>query len=277
MKRGPPPDSPFAAAFVASPNHGERRRPARPDCVILHYTGMATGAEALALLRNPASEVSCHYLVWEDGRIDQLVAEDRRAWHAGRSLWKGESDLNSASIGIEIVNVGHRGPPGDDAPPPYPAQQIARLVALLGDIAGRHRIAPERILAHSDIAPARKRDPGETFPWEALWRARVGHWTAPTPLAEGPRHRRGQEGPPVRALQTLLALYGYGVDLTGVYDRQTELVVAAFQRHFRPARVDGEADSSTVATLRALLDALPPPIGSGDRSQESASRRPGDH
>jgi N-acetylmuramoyl-L-alanine amidase len=211
----------------------------------------------LASLCNPASELSSHYFIWEDGRIAQLVAEDRRAWHAGRSVWKGQTDLNSASIGIEIVNPGHGGVAGDDLPPPFPAGQIDSVIALLLDIGARHKIAPERILAHSDIAPARKRDPGETFPWDALWRAGVGYWTAPAPIADGPTLRRGQEGPSVRALQALLALYGYGVELTGVYDKQTELVVAGFQRHFRPQRVDGHADSSTIATLRALLDGLP--------------------
>ena len=215
---------------------------------------MPTAQEAIAWLRNPASEVSCHYVVAEDGDILQLVAEDRRAWHAGVSRWKGETDLNSASIGIEIVNPGHL---GDAPPPPFPARQIEAAIALLRDLGARHRLRPERILAHSDIAPARKRDPGETFPWETLWRAGVGHWVAPAPLStEGPAQHRGQEGPPVRALQALLALYGYGVDLTGVFDRQTETVVAAFQRRFRPARIDGVADASTVATLRALLDGL---------------------
>ena len=257
MNRGSVPDSPVATEFIASPNHNERRGFSRPDCVILHYTGMPTGAEALAWLCNRASEVSCHYFVWEDGRVVQLVAEERRAWHAGLSVWKGESDLNSASIGIEIVNPGHSQSPGADDPPPFPASQIEGVIALLRDIGARRAIAPECVLAHSDIAPARKIDPGEKFPWETLWRAGVGHWVRPAPIGEGAVYRRGQEGPRVRALQALLALYGYGVALTGVYDKQTQIVVAAFQRHFRPGRVDGEADSSTLTTLRALIDALP--------------------
>ncbi len=115
---------------------------------------------------------------------------------------------------------------------------------------------PERVLAHSDVAPLRKRDPGETFPWDALWRGGVGHWVPPAPLEGGPLFRQQDEGPPVRALQALLALYGYGVEITGVYDRLTRAVVTAFQRHFRPERVDGEADASTVATLKALIGAL---------------------
>jgi N-acetylmuramoyl-L-alanine amidase len=248
------PDSPVAAEFVASPNHGDRRAFERPDAVILHYTGMPTGAQALAWLCDPASEVSSHYFVWEDGRVVQLVAEDRRAWHAGRGVWKGESDLNSASIGVEIVNPGHSLP--DEDPPPFPEAQIAGLIALLRDLGARHRFAPERILAHSDVAPGRKRDPGEKFPWDALWRAGIGHWTAPAAIVAGRVLARGEEGPPVRALQAMLALYGYGLEITGVYDAPTRDVVAAFQRHFRPARVDGRADVSTIETLRALLAGL---------------------
>jgi N-acetylmuramoyl-L-alanine amidase len=247
----PSTDSPLAAEFLASPNHNERRGPTRLNCVILHYTGMPTGAEALALLRNPASEVSSHYFVWEDGRIVQLVAEDRRAWHAGVSAWKGERDINSLSIGIEIVNPGHVG-----GSPPFPEAQIAAVTALVRDIGDRHAIKPERVLAHSDVAPLRKIDPGEHFPWERLWRDGVGHWVAPTPIADAPPIRRDREGPPIRALQAMLALYGYGVEISGVYDKLTESNVAAFQRHFRPLRVDGEADASTVDTLRRLIAAL---------------------
>jgi len=179
------------------------------------------------------------------------VAEDKRAWHAGIGQWGGLRDLNSASIGIEIVNPGH-----DGGLPDFPQAQIDATIALLRDIAARRAIRPERVLAHSDLAPARKRDPGERFPWDALALAGVGHWVEPAPIVDGPLYGPGREGPPVRALQALLALYGYGIELTGVYDAPTRAVVAAFQRHFRPARVDGEADASTVATLRALIDGL---------------------
>ncbi len=245
------PDSLLARRFIASPNYGQRRGHARPDCLILHYTGMPTGEAALARLVDPASEVSAHYLIWDDGAIDQLVAESARAWHAGRAHWKGESDLNSASIGIEIVNPGH-----DGGSPPFPDRQIAATIALARELCARLRIAPERVLAHSDVAPARKRDPGEAFPWERLWREGVGSWTEPAPLRGGPIFGHEEEGPPVRALQAMLALYGYGVELTGIYDRQTRCALAAFQRHFRPGRVDGEADASTVATLKALIERL---------------------
>jgi N-acetylmuramoyl-L-alanine amidase len=245
------PDSSLAGRFVASPNRGERRGYGRPNCVILHYTGMPTGEAALKALTDPASEVSAHYLVWEDGLVDQLVAESDRAWHAGKGRWKGEIDVNSASIGIEIVNPGH-----DGGLPPFPDRQIDATIALTRDICARWAIPPQRVLAHSDVAPARKRDPGEAFPWEALWRNGVGHWTKPAPLSGSALFAHEEEGPPVRALQAALALYGYGVEITGVYDRQTRRVVGAFQRHFRPERVDGEADASTLATLKALIDGL---------------------
>ena len=248
---GPTCDSPLAAAFLASPNFGERRGVRAPNTLILHYTGVPTGEDALALLVDPAAEVSSHYLVWEDGRIDQLVAERDRAWHAGAGHWKGESDLNSASIGVEIVNPGH-----DGGAPSFPDPQIAATIALARDISARWKIPPERVLAHSDVAPHRKRDPGEAFPWARLHAGGVGHWVAPAPISGGALFRSEEEGPPVRALQAMLALYGYGLELSGVYDRRTRAVVAAFQRHFRPARVDGEADASTVATLKALIEGL---------------------
>ena len=245
------PDSPLVVRFVPSPNYGERRGYGGPNCLILHYTGMPTGEAALKALTDPVSEVSAHYLVWEDGSIDQLVAERSRAWHAGRGSWKGESDLNSASIGIEIVNPGHEG-----GSPPFPDRQIEATIALARDICARWAIAPERVLAHSDIAPARKRDPGEAFPWATLWRNGVGHWTEPAPLIGSPLFAHEEEGPSVRAVQAMLALYGYGVEITGIYDRQTRQVVMAFQRHFRPERVDGDMDASTAATLKALIDGL---------------------
>jgi N-acetylmuramoyl-L-alanine amidase len=251
MTAEPIPDSPIAGAFLPSPNFGERRDGVRPDCIVLHYTGMPTAEAALALLRDPASQVSAHYFVWESGEVAQLVAEDKRAWHAGTGVWSGARDLNSASIGVEIANPGH-----DGALPPFPPPQIDAVIALCRDIAARRSIRPERILAHSDVAPARKRDPGERFPWDALARAGVGHWMEPAAIVGAALIGAGPEGPPVRALQAMLALYGYGVELTGVYDRQTRTVVTAFQRHFRPARIDGEADASTLATLRALIASL---------------------
>jgi N-acetylmuramoyl-L-alanine amidase len=251
------PDSPLAERFYPSPNHGERVGPL--DALVLHYTGMPTGEAALDLLTTEAGGVSCHYLVWEDGRIWQLAPEGRRAWHAGKSFWAGESDLNSRSIGIEIVHPGHRvglpaGPDNDEGgAPPYPNAQIAAVIALCRDVCARNGIAPARVLAHSDIAPARKIDPGEFFPWRLLHEAGVGLWVEPAPIRPGPVYAQGALGPPVAALQRMLAVFGYGVGVTGAYDAATRDVVAAFQRHFRPERVDGVADLSTLETLRAVI------------------------
>jgi N-acetylmuramoyl-L-alanine amidase len=254
----PRPDSPLAAKVFPSPNHGERATGVRPDMIVLHYTGMPTGAEALGRLCNPVAEVSCHYFVWEDGGILQLVPEARRAWHAGLSSWAGETDLNSRSIGIEIVNPGHEG-----GSPPFPAVQIDAVAGLCAEISGRLGIRPERVLAHSDIAPARKRDPGEFFPWDVLHARGVGHFVPAARVAGGRFFARGDEGQPVQALQAMFALYGYGIAVTGVYDEATEQVVRAFQRHFRREQVDGVADASTITTLRDLIATRPslkPPL-----------------
>ena len=240
------------ARFVASPNHNERLNVSGPDLIILHYTGMPTGEGALDWLCREESQVSSHYFVHEDGRVDQLVAEDRRAWHAGKSIWKNETDINSRSIGIEIVNAGHPG-----GLPDYPAIQIAAVVELCQFCVGRWSIPPERVLAHSDIAPIRKVDPGENFPWKKLYEKGVGHWVEPAPVGGGRYFQRGDRGQPVEAVQSMLSLYGYGVEVTGEFCDRTQGVVEAFQRHFRPERIDGIADISTLDTLHRLLGSLP--------------------
>ncbi|MFI0843392.1 N-acetylmuramoyl-L-alanine amidase [Mesorhizobium sp. IMUNJ 23232] len=251
------PDHP-GAAVRASPNFGERREGLQPEIIILHYTGMATGAGAEDWLCNPASEVSSHYLVHEDGRIVQMVREADRAWHAGKSFWRGVTDINSQSIGIEIVNPGHQ--LGYTA---FPPRQIASVSALCQGIVARHGIRPEMVLAHSDVAPGRKIDPGEKFPWALLARAGVGHFVRPARHRSGPDLREedvgGGEG--VERLQLMLSRYGYGIEVTGCYDKATATVVAAFQRHFRPSKVDGVADRATVETLRRLLEVPSPPQG----------------
>lgn len=244
------PDQPDADVRV-SPNFGPRRDRRAPDMIVLHYTGMATGEAAESRLCDPASEVSSHYLVHEDGRVVQMVRESDRAWHAGKSSWRGESDVNSCSIGIEIVNRGHQ--LGYDA---FPRRQIAAVIELCRGIAVRHAIAPERVLAHSDVAPGRKIDPGEKFPWRDLFAAGVGHFVDAAPIRRGEVLAFGDAGMAVEELQSMLALYGYGIDITGAFDAQTRIVVEAFQRHFRPRRVDGIADGSTVRTLRRLLDSV---------------------
>ena len=243
------------ATPAPSPNFGARAGGRSPDIILLHYTGMATAEGALKWLRAPESQVSCHYFVHEDGRVEQLVRETDRAWHAGKSLWKGEADINSASIGIEIANAGHPG-----GLPDFPEKQIAAVVELCLDCGGRWDIGPERVLAHSDVAPIRKVDPGEKFPWSTLYAAGVGHWVEPAAIAGGRFFQRGDSGQPVEALQTMLSLYGYGTEIDGVFSEKTEGAVAAFQRHFRPERVDGIADFSTIDTLHRLLSSLSQPI-----------------
>lgn len=236
-----------------SPNCGERRNGRRPDMLVMHYTGMATAQEALDWLCSGESQVSSHYFVNEEGLITQMVPESVRAWHAGESNWQGETDTNSASIGIEIAHVGHR----DDDTPGFPDAQINAVIELSRDILERNPIPAQRVLAHSDIAPMRKQDPGETFPWERLHAEGIGHWVEPLPVGGGRFFQEGDSGQPVEALQTMLALYGYGLEVDGIYSAETSAVVRAFQRHFRPARVDGVADASTIGTLHKLLSELP--------------------
>ncbi len=275
---------PFAAdtavvdAVRPSPNFGARRgrwAETGPDLLLLHYTGMPAGRgmsaaeRAIRWLTTPVSQVSAHYVVAEDGTVTQLVAEGARAWHAGRSSWAGEEDVNSASIGIEIAHPGHwwdlAAVPDRDAeemPEIHPGYgdfaevQIAAVIALSRDVLARHAIPADRVLAHSDVAPGRKRDPGEKFPWDRLAAAGVGLWVEPAPIGSGMGRTLapGECSPPVAALQAMLASHGWGVAVTGVYDAATRDVVEAFQRHFRPAQVDGIADPSTIATLRRLLD-----------------------
>lgn len=237
----------IADDFVLSPNIGPRRDGRGVDMLLLHYTGMASAAKARDWLCNPESGVSCHYLVDEIGRITQMVGEEMRAWHAGQSSWGGETDTNSRSIGIEIHN------PGDE---PYPPAQMQGVIRLCRDILSRHAIPRHLVLAHSDVAPGRKIDPGEHFDWEALHRAGIGHWVEPAPIVAGPGIGPGESGEVVIRLQALLAEYGYGLPLSGNYDHDTAMVVRAFQRHFRPARVDGIADHSTIETLSRLVGAL---------------------
>jgi N-acetylmuramoyl-L-alanine amidase len=238
--------------LVLSPNIEPRKDGKTADMLLLHYTGMETAESACAWLCDPQSKVSCHYLIDEYGRITQMVGEEMRAWHAGASFWAGEMDINSRSIGIEIHNRGHLLGYTE-----FPGQQVEAVIALSLDIIRRNHIRPERVLAHSDVAPARKADPGEKFDWGKLHRAGIGHWTEPEPLTDRTALCMTDTGEDVRRLQADLARYGYGVSVTGVFESATETVVRAFQRHFRQARVDGRADHSTVRTLHRLLACLP--------------------
>ncbi|MEQ9143735.1 MAG: N-acetylmuramoyl-L-alanine amidase [Parvibaculaceae bacterium] len=236
-------------AHCPSPNFNARACPA-PTMLLMHYTGMESGEGALQRLCDADAKVSAHYLVFEDGRIVSMVDEAQRAWHAGVAHWAGERDINSASIGIEIVNPGH-----ELGYPDFPEVQIEAVTALSQDILQRHDIPSTRVLAHSDVAPGRKADPGEKFPWDRLAAAGIGHWVAPVEEMEGPVLDLGARGDAVSELQFQLADYGYGIVVDGQYGPVTQAVVTAFQRHFRPAKVDGAADLSTVGTLRLLRDA----------------------
>ena len=210
-----------------SPNHGLRLTPAI-DMLVIHYTGMETAQAALDRLCDADAQVSAHYMIDEDGTVYGLVDESLRAWHAGRSYWQGQTDINSRSIGIELVNPGH-----EFGYRPFPAAQIAVLIQLGQDICRRHPIVPRHVVGHSDIAPSRKQDPGELFPWQHLAQCGIGVW---------PR----DDAVPDRDLMECLTRWGYD---TG--DRQAAIM--AFQRHFRPALVDGNADDQTRLIANRLI------------------------
>jgi N-acetylmuramoyl-L-alanine amidase len=222
-----------------SPNHERRGEPSRIDMLVLHYTGMHSAAEALDRLCDRVARVSAHYVVEEDGAIWRLVPEPLRAFHAGRSCWEGERDLNTTSIGIEIVNPGHEW--GYRA---FPDEQMAAVESLCGDILSRHPIPPHRVVGHSDIAPDRKTDPGELFDWPRLARAGIGIWPEPRPR-DAPMPVDN-----VRATEDLAAI---GYCSTQV---AAEPAIAAFQRRFRPARVDGVVDRETAARLAEVRAAF---------------------
>lgn len=243
------PDSPLASLWCPSPNYEPRVGGRRPDMILLHYTGMESAESALDWLTRTESRVSAHYLVDEAGRITQMVREAERAWHAGRSHWAGEADVNSCSIGIEIHNLGH-----ELGYPDFPEPQMAAVEALCLDIMARRDVPRQRVLAHSDVAPVRKADPGEKFDWARLARAGVGLWVTPEPLGDDAGFGQGDAGPHVTQLHERLKNIGYSIDPTDNYDITTELTVVAFQRHFRPARVDGRADQSVLLTLERLLE-----------------------
>lgn len=225
-----------------SPNHDARPPGVPIDVLVLHYTGMRTGEEALARLRDPAARVSSHWLIEEDGRVFALVPEERRAWHAGVSFWRGRALLNDRSLGIEIVNPGH-----DWGYRPFPEPQIAATIALCHDILARYSIRPIDVVAHSDVAPDRKRDPGELFPWARLAAAGVGVWPGEAPAAvdEVPPLTPGETGDGVRALRATLRRIGYRVAPEGGVDEALTTVLTAFQRHWAPHRTDGVADGRT--------------------------------
>jgi N-acetylmuramoyl-L-alanine amidase len=245
------PDTSLASAVCPAHNREPRRAGAKPSLLILHYTGMASAEKAIDWLSRPESGVSCHYVVDEHGHITQLVPEELRAWHAGISYWRGETDINSQSIGIEIHNPGHQ-----HGYPDFPSKQMRAVIALSKDIVRRHHIAPDNILAHSDVAPERKIDPGEKFNWLHLAKEGLGLWVRPLPvraddLGLGP----GTQDERIFSAQQNLAAYGYDVEASGILDVKTEKIFRAFQLHFRPRRVDGRLDRSTEITLERLVEA----------------------
>ncbi|MBV9549248.1 MAG: N-acetylmuramoyl-L-alanine amidase [Alphaproteobacteria bacterium] len=209
-----------------SPNHDERG--AAIDMLVLHYTGMTSGEAALKRLCDPAAKVSAHYTLDEGGTVYALVPEERRAWHAGVSHWAGATNINARSIGIELVNPGH-----EFGYRPFPEEQIAALITLCHSILVRHPIPSARVLGHSDVAPARKEDPGELFPWARLANAGIGLW----PTSGDSNLKAGA-----------LARFGYDPDAP------LDKVITAFQRHFRPCRLDGVWDEECAALLHGLLE-----------------------
>jgi len=239
----------------SSPNFDARTEQGAIDMLVLHYTGMASAPAALARLCDSNAAVSAHYLIDEDGRTFRLVDERMRAWHAGVSHWRGHDGVNDRSIGVELVNPGHA-----FGYRPFPEHQMAALEELACDLVQRHAIGPANVVGHSDVAPARRQDPGELFDWPKLAAAGIGVWPG-SPAQSQPDAPAaliaGDAGPAVGDLQRRLRSYGYGLACDGRFGPATESVVRAFQRHFRPQRVCGRADPETLAILDSLLALSP--------------------
>ncbi len=222
-----------------APSANHDARSAAIDMLVLHYTGMETACAAIDRLRDPASKVSAHYVVGEDGTVLRLVAEERRAWHAGVSYWRGNRDINARSLGIEIVNPGH-----EFGYRPFPPAQMAAVVELSLDLVRRYGIPAWNVVGHADIAPRRKSDPGELFEWALLARCGVGLWASQAAVAGcgGTMDVAGAAG--------LLSEIGYETD-------DLHATLTAFQRRFRPGLVDGRLDSATADLLRAVRGLYP--------------------
>lgn len=242
-------DSKLVRRVAPAANVEPRVGGARPSLLIMHYTGMSSAEKAIDWLARAESRVSCHYVIADDGAITQMVPESMRAWHAGVSYWRGERDINSHSIGIEIQNPGH-----EHGYPDFPGAQMDAVIALGNDIVKRNRMRADGVLAHSDVAPERKIDPGEKFSWLTLSRHGLGEWIRPSPVRKddlgfGPDTCNGD----IREAQLLLAAYGYDIAPSGTLDLATSRVLRAFQLHFRSRRIDGRLDRSTMTTLQRLV------------------------
>lgn len=226
---------------LPSPNFDSREGHA-VDMLVLHYTGMPTAQEALDRMRDPAAKVSAHYAVDEDGSIYRLVKENCRAWHAGVSFWRGATNINQRSIGIEIQNPGH-----EFGYRPFPAAQMKMVAWLAKDILSRHEIPARNVVAHSDIAPARKEDPGELFDWQTLAKLGIGVW--PKPVDGGRWTDDEKTTPPSSVIRhpSAAALADYGYDTADL-----PAAITAFQRHFRQKSLTGQWDSECAGLLAAL-------------------------
>ncbi len=236
-----------AVVDMPSPNWDERPTAAGSvDTLVLHYTGMVSAEAALARMSDPAAKVSAHWCIGEDGTLWRLVPEGRRAWHAGVSEWRGRRAVNDFSIGIELVNPGH-----EHGYRPFPEAQMDALLDLARAIVARQTIDPCNVVAHSDIAPTRRQDPGELFDWARLAQAGIGVWprSEAEPVRKDSRLRLGDRGAAVRLHQERLRAIGYGIVADGDFGATTAAVVRAFQRHFRQACVDGAIDASTAAVI----------------------------
>ncbi|WP_254055013.1 N-acetylmuramoyl-L-alanine amidase [Kiloniella sp. EL199] len=225
-----------------SPNFGPRPEGSEIDMLLLHYTGMKAGKEALERLCDRAAQVSAHYLIEENGEIFKLVPEEQRAWHAGLAYWNGETDINSCSIGIEIVNPGH-----EWGYRPFPAAQMEAVIILSKGILERHSIPAQRVLAHSDVAPDRKEDPGELFNWEILAKQGIGLF--PDKTTEN--NSISKDG-----FLLKLSKYGYRLDIENPTGPITKAAIIAFQRHFRSSKLDGKIDQECCQILADLYSQL---------------------
>jgi N-acetylmuramoyl-L-alanine amidase len=246
-------NAPLNLTHRPSPNFNERAVGKQIDYIIFHYTGMHNAAAALERLCDPAAQVSAHYLIHLDGRVVQLVAEEDRAWHAGKSSWRGETDINSCSIGIELVNKGH-----EFGYRPFPKKQLAALRLLTADIMRRQSITPHNVLGHSDIAPQRKDDPGELFPWHELAADGIGIWPKVTAA-----NRAAAAQLSLLEIQKMLALIGYDCPQDGDYTPAMRRVLLAFQRHWYPRNLTGTIEVETTARVTSLYRALAMVLASG--------------
>jgi N-acetylmuramoyl-L-alanine amidase len=235
---------------LPSPNFDARPEGTVIDTLVLHYTGMRSAEEALTRLCLPEAKVSAHYIIDEEGAVYQLVEDKYRAWHAGVSSWRGREGLNANSIGIELVNPGH-----EHGYRPFPAAQMQSVLALCARLCAYHPIEARNIIAHSDIAPARKEDPGELFDWSLLAAHNIGLWHGiiiPKILPEQTL-KIGDSGEQVVQMQSQLARYGYDTPQHGIFDRETAFVVIAFKRHFYPRNLEASWDELAERIIISLL------------------------